>query len=126
MNVTLKPAPEMRSRLLAIIESENAFNFAVQFVGQMNRPSAAAIGAALMFEPLKINSEGAVELRDGAGENYGPPCGTFLYDREAVRTGEFLHLLDIGRVSSELLREILALDVLRTAAGAVKFLDSIT
>jgi hypothetical protein len=113
MNVSLKPAPEMRSRLLAIIEPENAFNFAVQFVGQTNRPSAAAIEAALMFEPIKINSERAVELRNGAGENYGPPCGTFLYNRDAVRTGKFLYLLDIARVGSELLREILALDVLR-------------
>ena len=116
----------MRSRLLAIIQPENAFNFAVQFVGQMNRPGTAAIGAALMFEPLKINPEGAVELGDGAGENYAAPCGTFLHDREAVRTGEFLYLLDIGRVGSELLREILALDVLRWAADAVKLLDSIT
>jgi hypothetical protein len=65
----------MRSRLLAIIEPEDAFDLAAQFVGQMNRPGTAAIGAALMFEPLKINPKGAVELGDGAGENYGPPCG---------------------------------------------------
>ena len=78
-----------------------------------------------MFEPLKINSEGAVELRDRAGENYGPTCGTLLYDREAVGDGEFLHLLDVARVGSELLCEILALDMLRTAAGAVNLLDAV-
>ena len=125
MNVTLKAAAEMRSRLWAIIEPENAFNFAVQFVGQMNRPGAAAVGAALMFEPLEVNSEGAVELCDGAGENYGSPCGVFLDDREAVRTGEFFYLLDIARVGSELFRKILALDVLPPAAGAMKLLDAI-
>ena len=113
------------SRLRAIIEPENAFNFALQFVGQMNRPCAATIGAALMFEPLKIDSEGAVELGDGAGENYAPPCGAFLHDREAVRAGEFFYLLNIARVGAELLRKISALDVLWWAAGAVKLLDSI-
>ena len=91
MNVTLKAATEMWSRLLAIIESENAFDLAIQFVGQMNRPGAAAVGAALMLEPLKVNSEGAVELGDGAGENYGTPCRAFLHDREAVRTGKFFN-----------------------------------
>ena len=79
-----------------------------------------------MFEPLEINSEGAVELGDGAGENYAPPCGAFLHDREAVRAGEFFYLLDIARVGAELLREILALDVLGPAAGADELLDSIT
>ena len=79
-----------------------------------------------MFEPLEINSEGAVELSDGAGENHASPCGAFLHDREAVRCGEFLYLLDIVRVGAELLREILALDVLRLPAGAVELLHSIS
>ena len=78
-----------------------------------------------MFEPLEINSEGTVELGDGAGENYAAPCRAFLHDREAVRTGEFLYLLDIAGVGSELLREILALDVHRRPARAVKLLDSL-
>src|SRR5438132_7829151 len=50
MNVTLRPAAEMRSRLRAIIEAEKAFNFTVDLVWQMNRPSAASVRAALMFE----------------------------------------------------------------------------
>ena len=125
VNLPRQAATEMGPRLGTIIKSENAFDFVVQFVGQVKRSGAAAIGAALMFEPLKINSEGAVELRDGAGENYAPPCGTFLYDREAVRTGEFFYLLYIARVGSELLREILALDVRRAIASAMKLLDLI-
>jgi hypothetical protein len=36
-NVTLQHAPEMRLRLLAIVEPEDTFHFAVQFVRQMNR-----------------------------------------------------------------------------------------
>ena len=126
MNIALEPAPEMRSGLRAIIEPENAFNFAVQFVGQMNRPSPAAIGAALMFEPLEINSEGTVELCNCTGENDGPPRGVFLDDREAVRTSEFFYLLDIARVGPKLLGEILALDMRRPAAGSMKLLDAIT
>ena len=78
-----------------------------------------------MFEPLKINPKGAVELGDGPSENYGPRCGAFLYDREAVRTGEFLYRPDIAG-SAAIVAQIPALDVLRRAAGAVKFLDSIT
>ncbi len=122
MDITLKPAAEMRSRLLAIVKPENAFHFAVQFVGQMNRPSAAAIGAAIMFESLKVYAEGAVKLGYRASENHRPPCWAFLYDGEPVGAGELFYLLDIGGVSSELSREIFALDVFGPTAGLMKLL----
>jgi hypothetical protein len=123
MNIALQPAAEMRSRLLAIVKAENTFDFALQLVGQTNRPLAAAIGAAIMFNLLEIDSQGLVERLDGAAQNHAAPWGTFLNHREAVLTGEFLHRLHIVRVGTELLREILALEVFRWAACLVKPLD---
>jgi hypothetical protein len=122
MNVALEAAAEMGPCLRPIVESKNAFNFVVQPVGQMDRPSTAAIGAPFIFVPLKIYLEGAVELLDCASENDSPPCGVLLHNREAMRIGELLYSVDIAWVRSELLCEIPALDVLRPAAGAMKLL----
>src|ERR1700674_4785112 len=91
----------------------------------MNRSGTSAVGATRMFDPLKINAKGAVELRDGTGEDYTAPCGAFLHDRQAVRAGEFLYLLDILGVGTELLSEVLALEVIRRAATLVKLLHSL-
>jgi|HubBroStandDraft_6_1064221.scaffolds.fasta_scaffold143901_2 hypothetical protein len=126
MNIALQPAAEMGSRLLAVVESENTFDFAMQFVGKVNRSGAAAIRAAIVFESFKINSEGAVELGNSTGENHGPSSGTFLHDDEAVRSGKFLYLFDIARFGSELLGKFLTFDVRGPPACAVEILESIT
>jgi hypothetical protein len=125
MDVTLQAAPVMRSRLLAIVKTEDPFDLVVQFVGDLDCAAPAAVGAALVFDSLEVNSERLVELGDGPSENYGPPGGTFLHHGKAVRAGKFLHLLDVGRIGAELLREILPLHVLMPAVSAVKVLESI-
>src|ERR1700677_1090506 len=91
----------------------------------MNRPGPASIGTSLMFEPLKVNSKGFVELCHPTRENHGPTRGVFLHYRKAMRTGEFFNGLNIASFSPESLREILAFDVLRSVFGALKFLDVI-
>ena len=68
-----------------------------------------------MFKALEVDSEGAVELSDRAGEDYTAPCRALLHDRKAMRTRELLYLLDILRVGPELLRELLALEVIGPA-----------
>jgi hypothetical protein len=116
----------MGFRLLTVVKPENPFDFAVQFVGQMNRSGTAAIRAAFMFESFKINPESAVELGDSTGENHGPPSGTFLHYSEAVRSGKFLYLFDITRVGSELLGKFLTFDVRGPPASTVEILESIS
>jgi hypothetical protein len=81
---------------------------------------------AIVFDALEIDAESVVELFDGAGQDYGPPCWAFLHDRQAVGGGEFFHRLDIGRIGSEFLRKCLALHGLWRPAGAVKRLDFAT
>ena len=94
---------KMRACLRPIVEAEHGSNHAMQLVGQMERPSPAAIGAAGMFEFLQIHAKSVVELGHGAGEHDVPPARVLVDDGQTVLVGELLDGLDVGRVRPELL-----------------------
>jgi hypothetical protein len=112
--------------LWPIVEPEHSFDFAMQFVRQMNGSAAATVGTAFMFELLEFDPKGLVELGDGARKNYAATRGVLLYYCQAIRTGECFHLCDIGRVGAKLLREFLSPHVRRATARAMHLLDPFT
>ena len=92
-------AAEMRPCLGPVVEAEDGFDDAVQFVGQMDRSGPAAVRPAVMLELLQVDAECLVELGDRAGENDGrgapgPPATTA---RPCV-FGEFLDRGHVGRM----------------------------
>src|SRR5271168_4123283 len=94
---------KMRARLRPIVEAEHGSNRAMQLVGQMDRPSPAAIGPAGVFEFLQIYAKSVIELGHGAGEHDVPPARMLVDDGEAVLISELLDSLDVGRGRPELL-----------------------
>jgi hypothetical protein len=77
----------------------------------MNRTRPATVRPAIVLEALEVNSERTVELGDRAGKNYRSARRILLYDCEPVAGRECSDRADIGRVSPELLREILTAEV---------------
>ena len=112
----LPAGAKMRPRLGTIIESEDAFDLAVQFVGQHHRAGAAAIGTALMLEPFKINLEGVVELSNRAGE-MNTSSGRRLRARRSDHAMRRISSPpEYLRVSAKFTGELLARQVLGTRA----------
>ncbi len=67
VNVTVRPAgSEVGLGLRTVVEPEHPLDYAVQFVRQMNRPSAPPIRASFVLEAFEVNVEGSVELSNGA------------------------------------------------------------
>jgi hypothetical protein len=108
----------MRVRLRTVIETEHCCDNADQLIRQMDRSGPSAIRAAIVLEGLQVHSKCIIELSNGAGEDYGSARRIFVDDRETMTARELPDRCNVAGFSSELLCELLTLQVVRPFAGS--------
>ncbi len=94
-----------------VVETEDAFDYSVEFFGEVDGTGAAAILAGWMLILLELDTEGGVHCGDSACENYRAAGGACFFHREVVGAGEGLDESDAGGIGSVLLLKILAAKV---------------
>jgi hypothetical protein len=113
----------MRPGLRAIVETEDAFNFAIQFIGQMNRSCSPSVRPTFVFKTFEVYVKRPIELGNCARQDHAPPGRVFLHHSQAMGCSEFLNLPNVTGLSPEMLCKFFTLQMLWSATGFIEILD---
>jgi hypothetical protein len=93
---------KVRLSLRSVVEAEDSFDVADEFIGEMNAALANAIGYAVEGLIHELYSEGLLHGGDAAGELHDAPlrCGRSGFHLEAELTGKRAYELDGSRVGA--------------------------
>jgi hypothetical protein len=103
--------------LRAIVETEHTLNFAIEFIGQMNRSCSSPVRPTFVFKTFEVHVKRPIELGNCARQDHAPPDRVFLHDSQAMGRSEFLNLLNVAGLSSETLCKFFTLHMLWSATG---------